>query len=427
MKRIKHMICNAITKLQNKDEKQYQPIVFLNSPISDETEDVLGIKSAADAIVEAVGQSANMIGLIADYGAGKSSLTSMLAEDKCHFRKVIHINMWDTISGLSEKSSNNDAVGALTKSFVFQLAAGVSENTARYVNRRLSRNFGIISFSLSSLAFWVWFVAAALCYGIYAIINSIDVAVLGSFIRSVNGSIAIESATVYAEMSKSIAPVFPVIGVILLLLGLRNTNVAYSYWKTNNLEPEINDIFEAYYFIYKRLLRRKKHTLIVIEDLDRISDRALVVGFLREVYRFGSIVPPTKKNAPVFLIAVMPEVNLTNRKSEISEEQSEEVNSLENKNDHEAIYEKLFDYTVSLRPIHYEDYADIMLDIIGSDVSDRKKVINELLDEKKIEDNLPSSFNWLIKGHNLTMRQLKERLNAAMALLVTLKNKGYAN
>ena len=68
-----------------------------------------------------------------------------------------------------------------------------------------------------------------------------------------------------------------------------------------------------------------------------------------------------------------------------------------------------------------------MLDIIGSDVSDRKKVINELLDEKKIEDNLPSSFNWLIKGHNLTMRQLKERLNAAMALLVTLKNKGYAN
>ena len=43
----------------------------------------------------------------------------MLAEDKCHFRKVIHINM-DTISGLSEKSSNND-VGALTKSFVFSL------------------------------------------------------------------------------------------------------------------------------------------------------------------------------------------------------------------------------------------------------------------------------------------------------------------
>lgn len=412
--------------------RQHNPIVFLNSPIAEENQDVIGIKSASDAIVAAVKQSAHMIGLIADYGAGKSSLTEMLANDKRRFKKVIRINMWDTISRLRTTARENvgDTIDSLTKSFIFQLAAGVSENTAKYINRRLSKNYGIISFSLSTPSFWGWFIGAMISGVLYAILAHVEAITLGNAVHLILAEPALEDIIKYAEIAKSGAYVFLALGLLLLLFGMRYTNVAYSYWKSRNLEPELNDIFEAYFYVHKMLQRKRKHNLIVIEDLDRICDKELVIGFLREIYRFASLTPKGKKNSPVFLIAVMPEVNLID-KNQVGEttptSEAQKENGTIEKRHEESVYEKIFDYTINLRPIHFEDYAEILLNIIGDEASPNRKAINSLLDGKKIGEKLPSTFNWLVKGHNLTIRQLKERLNSAVSLLVTLKNKGYEN
>lgn len=89
------------------------------------------------------------------------------------------------------------------------------------------------------------------------------------------------------------------------------------------------------------------------------------------------------------------------------------------------IYAKIFDYTISLKPINYLDYNQLVFAIIG----EQRSYLNELLEapERIIDNKLPHSFNWILEGQNLTIRQLKDRLNHAVALLATLRNKQYKN
>lgn len=133
------------------EEKQNQiakPIIFVNNPITSIEKDVIGFASQIQIICNAVENGATMIGIIADYGTGKSSMTEMLknrfVEDKNPI--PLKVNMWDSLSGDFDAGSD-ETVSTLTKSFLFQMANGHSHRFGSYVNRLLSKNYGNISFS----------------------------------------------------------------------------------------------------------------------------------------------------------------------------------------------------------------------------------------------------------------------------------------
>ena len=408
---------------KKKQNKQIDPIIFMNTPISDDKDDVIGINSSVDSIKHAIENDAKMIGIIADYGSGKSSLTETLIKDKKLFGGAIIVNMWDSLSQepLQENSSKAN-ISTLTKAFLFQLASGISDNVAKHVNRRLSRNYNIISFSISSWKFWCWAVLAAFLYALSAFTSGIGVNTLGQLITTINPNIVISDLFFWTNVLKYSSPIFFVAAIVSTVIGVRGTNIAFSHWKAqNNREPEVNDVFEVFIDLHKRLTGLfSKRRLIIIEDLDRIDNKKLIVGFLKEIYRFNGLPQKRKSNSPIFIISVKPEYSLKEGTKGSS------VNGTAAFND--EVYTKIFDYTIILKPIHYTDYGEILLKIIGDDNSPNKIALQNILEKKdRISETLPDSFSWLQKGNNLTIRQLKDRLNSAVSLLVTLKNKNYEN
>ena len=87
-------------RLNMKEERK--PIVFTNIPIKDKDKDLLGINNEANRIENAIDEGANIIGIIGDYGTGKSSLIEML---KNKFLNVININMWNSVNTKTEEDS----------------------------------------------------------------------------------------------------------------------------------------------------------------------------------------------------------------------------------------------------------------------------------------------------------------------------------
>lgn len=395
------------------DENIIKPIIFMNAPISQDEEDILGIRPTVEAIDSAIKSGAKMIGVIADYGTGKSSLTDML----CKGRNAIKINMWDSLSKeVTEKEKPAEAISELTKSFLFQLALGESEDTAKYVNRKLSKSYNLLSFSLSSGNKWPLIGIGAL---LVLLLSSVFSCSLDGIIKIMHDFFP--EMSVFWQISIPFASkyLFAIIFFIVLaiiIFKVKDASVAFSNWKSSNQRTlEINDVFEAYLYVFEKLSGNGKR-IVVVEDLDRIDAKDLVVGFLKEIYRFAYL-PQDKQNieGPAFIISVKSEESLKDEANNISH--SERIN--------DPIYPKLFDYSVMLRPIHFADYGDIVLRIIGN----KKDDLNNLLEpnDQIVGDSLPESFHWLLQGHNLTIRQLKDRLNAAVSLLISLKNKSYAS
>lgn len=116
------------------EEIKNKSIVFTNIPINDEEKDLLGISNQVTRIEKAIDDGANIIGIIGDYGTGKSSLIKML---KSKFFRTININMWNSIN-----DGQNDSF-ILTKNFIFQMAIGKSEQFAQYINKKMSKNFNM--------------------------------------------------------------------------------------------------------------------------------------------------------------------------------------------------------------------------------------------------------------------------------------------
>lgn len=393
-------------KMNNEESKKYEPIIFMNSPISTEENDAIGISSAVDSIKMAIEAGAKMIGIVAEYGSGKSSITEMLAADE-KYKEPIYINMWDSIQ---DNVKDENQITNLTKSFIYQLAMGKSSQTANHVNKMLSKNYNIVSFSIGMKKFWIYAILATIFVAMFMVLDNITIKTFTDLF----GEYTVK-ANVIGYILLLLKPLFLIGGIILGVLGIKNTNIAYSRWKPENRrDTEINEVFAAYTYVFNKLLDKENSKVVVIEDLDRIGNQESIIGFLKELYRFNNLNIKSKKKKPVFLVSISSETYV--RRNESSQ------------CDDEYIYTKIFDYIISLKPLHYDDYQMVLKEIIFSD-ENKKNKLNELLneDERIVGDNLPLAFEWLYRGENLTIRELKDRLNKAIALLVNLKNKNYDN
>lgn len=424
----------TVQKKENKmvnfsKSNEVEPIVFVNNPITNLKDDVVGFETQVKTIEKAIEDNATMIGIIADYGTGKSSVTDILSETIVNkpykYPNPIKINMWDclqnddNVKGEDKISSVTNEIGDLTKSFLFQLANGKSRKLANYINKRLSNNYGLLSIGFSSKLSWLFLIISVLSFAISKI-SSLDKIYVPSF--------ANEWLINVGKIIYDVSPAFLGLAIIFGAIGISFSSIAFSHWKMEKKSSnEVNDVFDAYEYIINKLRpfsnkvksflhiksNELKKQLIIIEDLDRISDKSIIIGFLKEIYRFQTSLDNVKDEF-IFIISIKPEAML----------KKVEKHSFEF--DDDRIYSKIFDITISLKPIHYDDYDSILIQLLKSN-PDKKRKLEKLINCEEIRDNLPNSFKWIKKGTNLTIRELKDRLNSAIGIMVALENKQYKN
>ncbi len=385
-------------------------LVFVNRPIDEEKDDIVGFSSQVSTICESIKDGATMIGVVADYGTGKSSLTELLAKTvkrkPFKYPMPININMWDCLqitNSVPKETKPEHEVSELTKTFLYQMACGNdrSHRFSSYINKRLSKNYGNISFSVSSRKFWWWFIGSVLSYTVYAVCSQDRI----NFRSVINNEIVLD----LLKFCRTFCPVFLVLAVIMLIPGIIDTCVAFSHWKeVTPRDTEINDVFDVYQSIVRHIKpRKRKKQIIIIEDLDRVVEKSVIIGFLKELYRFQNLTKPYADRF-AFVVSIKPESQLNNVGKNIV---------IDDKN----AYSKLFDTIVSLKPIHYDDYDSLLLKLINGD-PDKKQRLENIIGEEINDNILPESFIWIKTGQNLSLRDLKDRLNHAIMIMSSRKS-----
>lgn len=365
-------------------------LVYVNTEIKSPEEDIIGFSAQVDSIADAIENGASMVGVIADYGSGKSSIGELL-EAKKQFKKPIRVNMWDSLKSVKPDNLDQEDLIALDKSFLYQIAYNSgNKGLARHVNKRMNKSNGFISFTLKSGKFIFWFILATIFI------------VAGILIHASNFSFPIKDYTIGNE----IYWIFYLFAVITIIIGLRNGSIAFSSWKSEGDKKfDSSDVFSIYSEIVdciKPLRSKNKKRIIIIEDLDRLgkNDIGLITNFIKEVYRFSNL---SKDYGISFIISIKPAAQLYSEKAE---------------NEFSLDYDKVFDYIIDLRPIHIDDFSTILNGLL----EEKKDVLSQWLSIND-EEELFSEFSILIGGCNLNIRKLKHRLNTALTLYKSLKEK----
>lgn len=82
-------------KNQKSDAGEMKPIIFQNKPIEEENKDLFDFSYQKKVLSTAIESNARIIGIVGDYGTGKSSITKLLEKDRRNNKdKIININLW---------------------------------------------------------------------------------------------------------------------------------------------------------------------------------------------------------------------------------------------------------------------------------------------------------------------------------------------
>ena len=395
---------------ENKEDNN--SVVYINKPINEINNDVLGINTHLNRIEKAIDKGANVIGIIGDYGTGKSSLIELL---KNKYEKPIMINMWN----YSNTNSNEEkGINDLTRNFLFQMAIGEDTKFAQYINKKLSKNYGILSIIKSGEKFWRNFIPAIIFWIIYKIgetfPNSIyDTAAYKSLSNAYGANFfpdGLWQNAIYVLYGfvANFYIIFALIALFFAIKAILKTTIVFSLWDSQGKRnPDDTDIYDIYLEVAQRILKGENKRIVIIEDLDRINDIEKIKEFIKEIYRFNNVLPEKLKNKLVYVIEVKSEEAMS-----IIENQIDEI-------DTDKLFKKVFYFKILLNPIHNMDCDEIVLDLL----KDQKEKINQQLGIK-LENTLPKEFAYVVKGSNLTIRDLKDRLNRSFEIYENLNEKG---
>lgn len=404
-------------------EEKMKPIIFQNKPINSEDKDLFDYSYQKEVLNTAIDNDARIIGIVGDYGTGKSSITKLVETDrKIKGDKIININLWGELSQKKEDNERNP----LIKSFLYQLAyANNKKNTnfAKYINARFNKNNGKMGLAVSTRKIFIILGIATVFYLLYFSCNSLYMK-----LPTVPDDINIVSTEKWFNFISFLSIgkyISLVIGVCLSVLAVCIAAPVFSSWKSEGkYEPDNSDVYEIYLRIINRLLPCyfKQKCIVFIDDLDRTTDKALVVTFLKEIYKYLHLLPDEKQKRIVFVISLKSEVLL--KLTEIPSLKTQEA-------DTKNFYSKIFDYTLSIKQIHSENYRDIVESLI---FQEKDSVINVYSQENKIENKekiiiqkIVSELKWIYSDENITIREIKERLNETFLLYQTLLHRNYEN
>lgn len=378
--RIKNYFDGKKTKKDNEKRnemiKKLNPY-FLDFPITNLDDDYIGFESYVDGLYLNIKSKAKMIGIVADYGSGKSTVVSLLEKklEKENY-KVVKINLWDSIN-----VGEDNSVLEVHKRFLFQLSSQLQNKISNYLSKRLNPNYSVMSISTKNKKSILLLIFAIICFAIN-FLNNNELLHYFNLLPKIGLEWLEPLFRTFADFSGIIA----LITTILLLVA---NEIVFSFSKNDkNRTITENDSIEIYLDLVKRY-RKKKKLIIVIEDLDRISDKK-VNYFLKQIYTFYS---HSAGQNITFITAIKPSHYL---------------------NDVSSNY-KLFDYIVDLQKIKSKDYEYILKTLINTKSNILKQKYNINTENDEI-----GKWMWLARGKSLDIRQLKHRYNDTILHYVTL-------
>ena len=387
--------------------------LFLNIPIDSSAHDVVGIETYVEKMDAAIDAGAQMIAVTSPFGAGKSSVIELLQKKRreqqkdlsvrwrCGKERFIEVSMW---SHLGEARA--DSCADLHRTFVYQLASQIAPEKGTYINRRLSRNYGLLRLYTNSRIYWMFtlgtILLAAAWWGLHTFTEQLKL-----LIPQLDGRTDLLSAILLFGM------------VFLATFILTHADILFSSNKSEGERmvegDEIIDLYRSEvlkprYLHWKwwRKLRKGTRYIVVIEDLDRTDSNEVIFQFLKELRKYYIPGNPSVSylNQVTFLVNIKPEAEL------IPQDGALETGSL---------YAKIFDYTLPLRTINIDNY-DAVLDGLLAEHREELQSLDFSLPEGTALSGLPG-MQWIIRERKLGIREIKERLNIAFSLFESLRQK----
>ena len=410
--KIQHWIYKKLNKDTNEIQKTKRGIPYTNKPITEESVDEIGMGVYVEYLESAIENGADMIAVVSDFGTGKSSLIELLKE-KYHGwsqrgnglceRVYCQVNLWSQLANEKEETLE------LHRAFLYQLISTVYPHKSSYFSRRTGRNFGIFKISAESK---VWSVFINL-----AIIVLVAVAMAHYFSASI-----IDSGLMSGEaLGLMILLGYLFCGIVVLLLLVKTEIIFSSKSSDGKRQIEENELIDLYrehilssrhwYSPLWNFLFGTKHIVVVIEDLDRTENGKMVYHFLKEIKKYYVPNEQLEKNFNnhiSFIVNIMPEDMLHKLCNDPAE-------------DNKYVYDKIFDYTMNLNRINIDNFDAVLEALIQEKAEELTKLGIGVGDSDNVHQI--AGMQWIILGKQLSLRQVKERLNDTMVLYESLVQK----
>lgn len=364
--------------------------LHVNGPVETDEDDMFDMDIQCQEIEGAIKANARLIGVISDFGGGKTSLLRLLARKNKRF-KLCSICLWNHMK--DEDKDDTENISSLTHSFLYQLAKeAVSSRFARHINRMISRNYGMISFGvywgLWVLPIVIW-VTAMYCLP-HFLPNYPIICPEGSFVSTL--------CKFLVNSEKNLN--YVTLAFFFFTLGAGG--ITYTSKESLGVrKPGIVDSYEIFDYIIE-VARRKhwsKKLLICIEDLDRVESEEDFSRFIKEVYKYKSILSKKQLKKVIFLLSTSPESIYRKNNGKKADQ------------DREHLYSKIFDYTVELKPIHIKQRKAIILKLLKVAEDSYLNITH---------DDCAKAAEWFQKGENLGVRDFKLRINKALSIYKSL-------
>lgn len=400
---------------------------FINMPITSDEDDKIGIAQHAQEIKDAIEKGAQTIAITSDFGGGKSSLIKYLEKLYSSVTtKFCYVNLWAEL-----KSTDSHE---LHRSFIYQLANQISKRKGKYVSKRLSKNYGLLKIGLQN-----WFMSLISYFMLAALsIGMLFIPLYDSVLIKIAGE------DLFKDSHVNIGIIAFLISLLIGIFLIYKADIVFSYKDSANGSREINehelmDIYRSYICNF-----HFRHYIVILEDLDRTDDTEKVLRFIRELRRYYIPASPKQfkndfirekvnkfiaflrlnnRNRITFIVNIKPEYQLQHNYSGDGKSSIEDNDDNETfKNDFEgekALYPKIFDYTLNIKRIHIDNYDVILTKLLEDNKELFEKNGIPVFDGEKI---IPE-FEWLKRGLNLNIRELKNRLNVSFSTYLNLIQK----
>jgi len=353
-------------------------LYFPDYPVKDLKDDYVGFEEQIEMIKEGIESNSRIVGLVADYGSGKSSIIELLKKELDEEEyDIVKINLLDPDGQANEFEAH--------KRLLIQLANHKYKNELgklSYITKRLNPNYKSVDISTKNKISTILICVSLLLFVISFLYKN--------NLLSYMNFLPTPKYNNLVTIIKQLCNLSGIIGFIILFITIIKSEIVCNYLKKDS-EQELNelDLIE----ISKILINDKKTTVIVIEDLDRNGSMD-VEKFIKELISFYTSMEKCK-----FVIAVTPE---------------ELLNMSNDENDNKY---KPFGLIVDLPKIKNSDYGVILKELLLS----RKELYKEYLDIQN--ENEFDLWYWLSISNNMNLRRLKHRINSTIHLYMTLKTR----
>lgn len=307
---------------QKNSKRDVKAPIFLNTPISSTEMDILGVEVPVDYLDRAIEAGAHMIAITSPFGSGKSSVVELLRKrrEERHRNEelFLSISMWSHLPGGRAKKGMTSA--DLHKTFVYQFANQIDPKKGSYINRRLSRNYGLLRLHASNGQYGVRALIAALCAIIWFLLRNYEDSLVASF----------------PCLKNLVGPILVLSGIIAVLYGaflLTHADIVFSSNKSEGAriidEDEVMDIYRTEILGIENTSKYKRY-IVIIEDLDRTDSPEAVMQFLKELRKYYIPASGNYAKEVTFIVNIKPEAVLMPGRQETDE----------------LFFSKIFDYVL---------------------------------------------------------------------------------